>query len=75
MAEQKHNMKDSFSEVKQYFSPKIIGEVNDVFVKIAKVKGQDVPWHIHDFEDELFYIVILLHYLMHIIPYFDSKIN
>ena len=57
MTEQKHNIKDSFSEVKQYYSPKIIGEVNDVFVKIAKVKGQDVPWHLQDFEDELFYIV------------------
>jgi len=57
MSEQKQNIKELFSEVKQYFSPKIIGEINDVFVKIAKVKGQDVPWHIHDSEDELFYIL------------------
>ena len=55
--EQKQNMQNLFSSVQNYFSPKIIGEVNDVYVKIAKVKGQDVPWHTHDNEDELFYIV------------------
>jgi quercetin dioxygenase-like cupin family protein len=30
--------------------------VNDVYVKVTKVKGDDVPWHTHDHEDELFYI-------------------
>jgi quercetin dioxygenase-like cupin family protein len=57
MSEKKQNIEELFSQVKQYFTPKIIGEVNDVFVKLAKVKGQDVPWHIHDSEDELFYVV------------------
>ena len=51
------NLKKRFSEVTNYFSPKVIGEVNDVFVKIAKIKGEDVPWHNHQHEDELFYIV------------------
>jgi len=55
--EQKQNVLNLFSEVKEYFSPKIIGEVNDVYIKLAKVKGQDVPWHTHDNEDELFYIL------------------
>ena len=54
--EQKQNVQNLFSSVKNYFSPKIIGEVNDVYVKIVKVKGQDVPWHTHDNEDELLYI-------------------
>ena len=40
-----------------YFSPKVIGEVNDVFVKVAKINGEKVPWHNHENEDELFYIV------------------
>lgn len=51
------NLKDAFGSVEKYFSPKIIGEVNDVYVKIAKIKGEEVPWHAHDHEDELFYIV------------------
>ena len=46
-----------FPQLSTYFSPKVIGEVNDVFVKITKTRGQDVPWHAHDNEDELFYIV------------------
>jgi quercetin dioxygenase-like cupin family protein len=53
----KINLKDSFQLLKDYFAPKVIGEVNDVFVKIAKIKGEDIPWHNHKEEDELFYIV------------------
>jgi quercetin dioxygenase-like cupin family protein len=51
------NLKNEFLKVDQYFSPRIIGEVNDQFIKIAKIKGQEVPWHNHENEDELFYIV------------------
>jgi len=51
------NLEQLFPQLKTYFSPRVIGEVNDVFVKITKTKGQDVPWHTHDNEDELFYIV------------------
>ena len=40
-----------------YFSPRVIGEVNDVYVKVAKIKGDDIPWHNHAGEDELFYIL------------------
>ena len=57
MTGQKQNLKNIFSGMKRYFTPKIIGEVNDVYVKLAKVKGQDVPWHIHDHEDEMFYVI------------------
>jgi hypothetical protein len=32
-------------------------EVNDQYIKVAKIKGQDLPWHNHEQEDELFYIV------------------
>jgi len=41
----------------EYFSPQVIGEVNDVYVKVAKIKGEEIPWHNHAAEDELFYIV------------------
>jgi len=57
MDEQKLNLPEVFAGMRDYFSPKIIGEVNDVFVKLAKVKGDDVPWHTHAGEDELFYAV------------------
>lgn len=51
------NLKEAFRNVTNYFSPRIIGEVNDQYIKIAKIKGQEVPWHNHELEDELFYIV------------------
>ena len=51
------NVMDAFDEVKDYFSPRIISEVEDMFVKIARIKGEDIPWHSHDNEDELFLIL------------------
>jgi len=40
-----------------YFSPRVIGEVNEVYVKVAKIKGEKIPWHNHAGEDELFSII------------------
>ena len=51
------NLKEQLKKVQNYFSPKIISEVNNQYVKIAKIKGQEVPWHNHENEDELFYII------------------
>ena len=51
------NVSDAFLSLEKYFSPKIIGEVNDQYIKVVKIKGQEVPWHNHEHEDELFYIV------------------
>lgn len=50
------NLYDAFLGLDNYFSPGIIGEVNDQYIKFVKIKGQEVPWHIHENEDELFYI-------------------
>lgn len=51
------NLKEKFNDLKDYFSPMVIGEVNDVYVKIAMINGNRVPWHNHPDEDEMFYIV------------------
>jgi quercetin dioxygenase-like cupin family protein len=51
------NVKDHFKDIKDYFSPKVIGEVNDVYIKVAIIKGDEIPWHNHKNEDELFYII------------------
>jgi mannose-6-phosphate isomerase-like protein (cupin superfamily) len=51
------NLKDAFIGLEAYFSPRIIGAVNDQYIKIAKIKGQEIPWHNHENEDELFFIV------------------
>ncbi len=51
------NLKEKFNDINQYFSPKVIGEVNDVYIKLALIKGDKVPWHNHKNEDELFLII------------------
>ncbi len=50
------NLADKFSLFQDYWSPKIVGELNDSHVKLAKLKGEFV-WHHHDNEDELFLVV------------------
>ncbi|TRA95267.1 MULTISPECIES: cupin domain-containing protein [Rhizobium/Agrobacterium group] len=46
----------AFDGITDHWSPKVIGRVNDQYLKAAKLKGQLV-WHAHDAEDELFYVV------------------
>lgn len=53
---EKVNVADKLSRFNDYWSPKIIGELNDFYVKAVKVKGEFV-WHHHETEDELFYVV------------------
>jgi mannose-6-phosphate isomerase-like protein (cupin superfamily) len=50
------NLADKFNLFQEYWSPKIVGELNDSHVKLAKLKGEFV-WHHHDNEDELFLVV------------------
>lgn len=50
-------MNKKFEEITEYFFPKIIAEVNDVYVKVAKIKGDKIPWHTHTDEDELFWVM------------------
>ena len=51
------NINDKAKSLEAFYSPKVIGEVNDVYVKVAKCFGDDIPWHNHENEDELFYII------------------
>lgn len=46
----------AFDRVTDYWSPKVIGQVNDQLLNAAKLKGELV-WHAHEGQDELFYIV------------------
>lgn len=39
-----------------YWSPKVIAELDDHYVKVAKVLGT-LAWHKHDHEDELFHVL------------------
>ena len=50
------NLAAKFRLFDEYWSPKIVGELNDAYVKLVKVKGEFV-WHQHETEDELFFVV------------------
>ncbi len=53
---EKVSLGEKFGRVKEYWNPKIVGEVNDSYVKLVKLKGEFV-WHHHEQEDELFLVV------------------
>lgn len=53
---EKVNLANKFSLFQEYWSPKIVGELNDSHVKLVKLKGEFV-WHHHDNEDELFLVI------------------
>lgn len=53
---QKINLAQKFSQFSEHYKPKIVGEINDSFIKLAKLQG-DFIWHHHDVEDELFLVV------------------
>ena len=40
----------------EHWSPRVIAEVDDAYVKVAKVQGT-LAWHSHDDEDEFFYVL------------------
>ena len=50
------NISQKLSLFKEYWNPKIVGELNDSYVKLVKLKGEFV-WHKHINEDELFLVV------------------
>ena len=49
------NLKDKFSKFDKQWTPYIIGELNNQYVKLCKMKDNFV-WHKHENEDELFMV-------------------
>lgn len=50
------NLAEKFSKITRYWTPGIIAELNNQYVKLAKAKGELV-WHAHAAEDELFLVI------------------
>jgi mannose-6-phosphate isomerase-like protein (cupin superfamily) len=44
------------SQVEAHWTPRVVGQVNDQYVKVAKLLGELV-WHAHEAEDEMFLVV------------------
>jgi len=52
----KVNPQQLSASLTELWSPRVIAEVDDMFVKVAKIHGE-LDWHQHDNEDELFLIL------------------
>lgn len=52
----KINLSDAFSQINEYWSPKIAGELNGQQIRLVKLKGT-FDWHHHEQEDELFLVI------------------
>lgn len=50
------NLAQKFSLFQETWRPRIVGELNDSYVKLVKLKGEFF-WHHHVDEDELFLVV------------------
>ncbi len=51
----KKSIHQKFEEFNEFWSPRIIGELNGQLVKLARLKG-DFVWHSHENEDEYFQV-------------------
>ncbi|GAC1659283.1 MAG: cupin domain-containing protein [Vulcanimicrobiaceae bacterium] len=52
----KVNLRHAFSTFSESWKPQIGGEINDMHLKLVKLKGE-FTWHHHEVEDELFLVV------------------
>jgi mannose-6-phosphate isomerase-like protein (cupin superfamily) len=50
------NIEQKFSLLNEHWRPKILAELNNQVIKIAKIKGEFV-WHKHESEDEFFLVM------------------
>lgn len=53
---EKINLAQKFSLFHEPWSPRIVAEMNDSYLKLARLHGEFV-WHHHDAEDELFLVI------------------
>ncbi len=53
---QKVNINQTLSQFAEYWSPRVVGELNGQHVKLAKLKGE-FTWHHHDDQDEMFLVI------------------
>jgi len=51
------NIEKCFEKFSDTFSPKIVAELNGQNVLLVRCEGDKVPWHIHDNEDEMFFVL------------------
>lgn len=51
------NVNDCFEMFDDTYSPKIVGELNGQHVKLVRLESDKCPYHVHEMEDEFFYVL------------------
>jgi mannose-6-phosphate isomerase-like protein (cupin superfamily) len=52
----KVNVAEKLNMFNEHWGPKIVGELNESYVKLVKLQGEFV-WHLHENEDEMFFVI------------------
>lgn len=50
------NLQEKLARFQDHWNPRIVGELNDSYIKVVKIQGTFV-WHAHAAEDELFLVL------------------
>ena len=50
------NLRNEAERLEKYWTPRVVGQINDQYVKVAKLKGE-LAWHKHESEDEMFLVL------------------
>ena len=56
MKNKKININNKLKKFSDYWSPKVVAEMNDYQFKLAKISGEFI-WHHHESTDEVFFII------------------
>lgn len=56
MTIEKVNIQEKFSHIKDFWNPRVVGELNNQYVKLVRFQG-DFVWHHHENEDEMFLVI------------------
>ena len=51
------NIEECFEKFDDTYSPKIVGELNGQNVMLVRCEGDKIPWHAHDEQDEMFFVL------------------
>jgi len=53
---EKVNIAEKLKQIRGYWKPHVVGELNGQYVKLTKLKGRFI-WHYHKGEDEMFLVL------------------
>ena len=53
----KVNIHHTLERISDHWNPCVVAELNGQQVRLVKIQGRDFPFHMHENEEEMFYVV------------------